>query len=291
MSLLAEFRTRFDELTAPPTPAIAVEIAPGRVAAARLESGNVRAASKPLAAAAVAASAVKPNLDDSKAIATQLRLLLESLGGLGTELTLLVPDLTARVSVLDFDILPARADELQALAQFRLRKSLPFADEQTVLSCQRLSPTRLLVAFAERARLDEYEDCLDAAGAHAALVLPSGLACLAALPALHHGALLLRAERGCLTSAFCWNGQVEFFRALELATPATFEDAFPSVAFFRDRVESAGSPADSTWRIVASGLHAELESRLAQEAPWAALQRAESSDNLAVTGAVRGRFL
>src|SRR6185437_12611325 len=174
------------------------------------------------------------------------------------------------VSVLDFDTLPARADELQALAQFRLRKSLPFADEQTVLSCQRLSPTRLLVAFADRARLDEYEDCLDAAGAHATLVLPSGLACLAALPALHHGALLLRAEYGCLTSAFCWNGQVEFFR---------------------DRIESAGSPADSTWRIVASGLHSELESRLAQEAPWAALQRAESLDNLAVTGAVRGRFL
>jgi len=291
--LLAELRARFDELTAPPTPALAVEIASGRAAAARMDSGQVRAASRPLPASAVTASAVKANLNDAHAVALQLRALLESMGGLGAEVTLLVPDLTARVSVLDFDLLPGRADELRALAHFRLRKSLPFADEQMVLSCQRLSPTRLLVAFADRARLAEYEDCLEAAGARAAIVLPSGLACLAALPALHHGALLLRAEPGCLTSAFAWNGQPEFFRALELGAAATFDDAFPSVAFFRDRVENAPlgpATADTPWRLVTSGLAPELETRLADETPWATLQRAESTENLAVTGAVRGRF-
>lgn len=293
---LSRLAARFDALTAPPTPAVAVEFAAGRVVAGSTAAGGApRIAVRMLPEGAIAPSAVRPNLADPAAVVGPLRALLESVGAVDAAVALLVPDLTARVSVLDFDVLPARREELEPLARFRLRKSLPFAEEQAVISCQVLSPTRLLVAIADRARLDEYEDCLEAAGARAATVLPSGLAALAAQPVLNHGALLIRAARGSLTTAFCWHERVEFFRAIEIQdhgaeAEASFEDVFPSVAFFRDRVESGGAGEPGPWVLYAAGARPELEARLREEIPWAELRPAETPDELAVAGALRGRF-
>jgi len=305
-AVLDRLRARFDELTAPPTAAVAVELAAGRVVAARLGgSGDLRAGLRRLPAEAVVPSAVRANLGDPEAVAAALRALLAELEAQGMAVTLLLPDLTARLSVLEFEALPSRREEVESLARFRLRKSLPFAEEQAAVSCQVISPTRLLVALADRVRLDEYENCLEAAGARAATVLPSGLACLAAQPLLDHGALLLRSEPGCLTTAFCWQGRVEFFRAVEVMGQASFEDVFPSVAFFRDRIEQAepvGAATESTWLLYAAGLSPELMTRLQDEAPWASLRTAELAASpvggevaapaqlLAVAGALRGRF-
>jgi hypothetical protein len=299
----ARLLAKLDELTAPPAAELAVEIAPGRVVAARREGDSLRIEVAALPAEAVQPSAVKPNLRDADAIAAQARAALAKVGSTGGEAALLVPDLTARLSVLEFDALPAKREELAPLARFRLRKSLPFGEEQTVISCQTLSPTRLLVAFGDRARLDEYEDCLEAAGLQAATVLPSGLAALAADPALDHGALLLRAEPGCLTSAFCWQGRIEFYRALEVSTPdgmPSFEDVFPSVAYFRDRVEQTPETAGGGWLLYAAGLPTALQARLQEEAPWATVRAAQlpaakamgvpAAHVLAAAGALQGRF-
>lgn len=306
-------RARFEALTAPPTPAVAVEIAAGHVAVGRLRAAGsghlhgLRAGARSLAPGAVVASAVRTNLTDAAAVADPLRVLLEELGADDAQVTLLVPDLTARLALLTFEQLPAKSEELESLARFRLRKSLPFAEEQAVISCQPLTATRLLVAFADRARMDEYEDCLEQAGARAAAVLPAGLACLGAHPVLDDGALLLRADSGCLTSAFCRHGRIEFFRALEIGVAPVFEDAFPSVAYFRDALETGAEAAPATPVLFTSGLPAELTARLAQESPWATWQAAEiqasgldtvggddggsSADALlAVAGALRGRF-
>jgi hypothetical protein len=245
---------------------------------------------RPLAAGVVTASAVHPNVADAGALAAALRGVLETLSvAADTEVTLLLPDLTARLAVLDFDTLPARRDELEPLARFRLRKSLPFAEEQAVIRCQPLGATRMLAVFADRARINEYEDALEAAGAHAATVVPAGLAALAAEAALDEGALLLRADSGCLTSAFCRAGGIEFFRALETGGAAALEDVFPSVAFYRDRCEAAGGSVEGAV-LYAAGLEAPLLARLREEAPWATLRPAEEPATLAVAGALRGKL-
>jgi hypothetical protein len=277
---------RFDDFVAPPTPAVAVEFAAGHLAVGR-QGGSIQVRALP--AGAVVASAVRVNLSDPAGLAAQLRSLLEAAGGADAAVTLLLPDLTARMSVLDFDVLPTHRQEIDALARFRLRKSLPFADEQAVISSQVLSPTRLLVTVADRARVNEYENCLEAAGARAVTVIPSGLACLAAQPVLDHGALLIRAESACLTTAFCLHGKVEFFRAIELSAPASFEDVFPSVAFFRDRAGHDHGGADDAPLLLA-GANADLESRLREEIPWAQVRVQPAAGELAVAGALRGRF-
>jgi len=287
-TFLDQLAARFDAWTAAPTPAVAVEFAAGRLVAGRSGAGAPRA--HLLDPGAVVPSAVRANLADPEALHRPLRSLLEAVGGLEEAVSLLVPDLTARVSVLDFDALPTRRDELEPLARFRLRKSLPFAEDQAVISCQVLSPRRLLVAVADRARLDEYENCLETAGGRAATVLPSGLACLAGSPALNHGALLIRAEQGSLTTSFCWQERVEFYRAIELEAPVSFDDIFPSVAFFRDRVEASSGFAPGDARLFSAGLDPDMEARLREEVPWATLQSADAAGLLAVTGALRGRF-
>lgn len=281
--LWARLKARLEDLVAAPTPPAAVEFASGRIAAGRL-GGTIQA--RALRPQTITPSAIHANLADAAALAEQLRPLLEAAGALGADVSLLVPDLTARVSVLDFDVLPTRREEIDALARFRLRKSLPFADEQAVISSQMLSPTRLLVTVADRVRLDEYENCLEAAGARAALVLPSGLTCLAAQPALDHGALLIRAEPDCLTTAFCQQGRVEFYRAIELSAPASFEDVFPSVAFFRDRVGDGGDAR----LLLTAGASAELQARLREEVPWAQVRPISVPEEMAIAGALRGRF-
>jgi len=296
--LLHNLRARFEAFTAAPPPPVAVEIAAGRVAAGRVTLAGtgrlegLRTAVRPLAAGVVTASAVHPNVADGAALTAALRGLLETLGvAADTEVTLLLPDLTARLAVLDFDTLPARRDELEPLARFRLRKSLPFAEEQAVISCQALGGNRMLAVFADRARVDEYENALEAAGAHAATVLPSGLAALGAHAALDDGALLLRADSGCLTSAFCRAGRVEFFRALETGAAAGFDDIFPSVAFYRDRAEADGGSVEGAV-LFTSGLDASAGARLREEAPWATQRPApaEEAATLAVTGALRGKL-
>ncbi|MGH9488768.1 MAG: hypothetical protein ACRD04_14430 [Terriglobales bacterium] len=307
MAVLQQLRARFEAFTAAPTPVLAVEIAAGHVAAGRRQgSGSgklegVRVGARALAPGLVRASAAQANLADAAAIAAELRPLLGALEGAGGEVTLLLPDLTARLAVLSFDALPAKTAELEPLARFRLRKSLPFAETQAVMSCQPLSGTKLLVAFADRARVDEYENCLEAAGAHAATVLPSGLACLAAHAALEDASLLLRADSGCLTSAFCRQGRVEFFRALEIGAAVDFDAVFPSVAYFRDDWEACGHAGEPL--LFTAGLSEGLRQQLAEEAPWARLREAEaavavlpdsvqeSGALLAVAGALRGRFV
>lgn len=280
---------RWEAWTAPATPALAVEISAAGVRAARRAGPGApeRVLHRPLPAAAVVPSAVRVNINDSDAVTAALRALLAAAGWSGHALTLLVPDLAARVSVLDFDALPSRREELVPLARFRLRKSLPFPDEFAAISCQVLGSQRLLVAVADRRRLDEYETCLEAAGAAAALVLPSSLTCLAALPAFDHAALLLRREGQALTTAFCWQERLDFFRVLELTAEPTLDDLFPSIAFFRDRTE-AGHELRPL--LLGAGLDPALESQLQSEVPWADWRRLEQPADLAVLGALRGRF-
>lgn len=267
-----------------PPPQVAVEMAASHLIVARgdLPSGQVlQIASKALPPGWLTPSLTHPNLAEPEAIAEMLRGLLEQVGGVGQETILLAPDLTARVALLEFEQIPAKPAELDTLVRFRLRKTLPFDADQAALSCQvlgRAPEQKVLVTVAERARLDEYEQCLDAAGAHAGLLMPSSLAAMAASPALEHDCLLLRAVHGCLITAFAWNGVLQLYRVLETdAAGPGYDDIFPSVAFFRDFRESHAEEADTSAaetnlpRIITAGLSDAVMEQLRAETAWAAI--------------------
>lgn len=265
-----------------PPPQIAVEFAASHLVVARgdVQSGQVlQLAAKALPQGLITPSLTHPNLAEPEAIASLLRGLLEQTGGSGQEVILLAPDLTARVALLEFEQVPAKPAELDALVRFRLRKTLPFDADHAALSCQvlgRAPEQKILVTVAERARLDEYEQCLEAAGAQAGIVRPASLAAMTASPALAHDCLLLRAVDGCLTTAFAWDGVLQLYRVLETGDAGpSYDDIFPSLAFFRDfreaHVEEVnGDPAEADRpRVITAGISEEVIEQLRAETAWA----------------------
>ena len=60
--------------------------------------------------------------------------MLEAIGAQGRELIAIVPDAACRIALLDFDTLPERKEEANAMVRFRLKKALPFDAEKAAIS-------------------------------------------------------------------------------------------------------------------------------------------------------------
>ena len=94
--------------------------------------------------------------------------------------------------LLDFDTLPDKPQEADAVVRFRLKKSLPFDVDQSSVSFDRQGtsdPVRVIAAVTPRAVLEEYESLVREAGYNPGSVLPSMLAALGAVDAFspNHG--------------------------------------------------------------------------------------------------------
>ncbi len=125
-------------------PRLAVEIRWGGVVAARAEAeasatGLVAAVSR----AELGPEAIEPGLKPGNfrtraAVVAAVRKTLEAVHekGTGREVTLVVPDAAVRVSLLDFDTLPAKAAEALPVVRFRLKKLLPFDADEAQVSYQ-----------------------------------------------------------------------------------------------------------------------------------------------------------
>jgi len=172
MSLLASW------LASPP-PDAALEIAPARVSAASTTSrgGVLRLhayASEALPADAVRGALAAPNIIDRQAAAAGVRSVLDRLGARPARVALVIPDVAARVSVIRFEQLPQRRDDLDQLVRWQVRKSTPFPIEEACVSYTpgRRGPdgSEFVVVVARRDVVREYEDVCADAGVHAGLV-------------------------------------------------------------------------------------------------------------------------
>ncbi|MHB8734563.1 MAG: hypothetical protein ACYC6M_04600 [Terriglobales bacterium] len=275
-----------------PAPDVAIEISATAVLALGGGRQRARAASRrELPTGVLEPSAVAPNARDPERLVAALQQVLTGVGGVGREVVLLVPDATARVSLLDFEQLPADPDELRQLVRFRMRKILPFDVEHAALDCQVVTGTevsQVLVTVADRARLDEYENALEAAGARAAVVLPAGLGALEGTPPGH---LLLKGDARTLTAAFAPEGRLVFYRVVEGAHGALcYADLHPSLVLFRDWWETMRGTS-ATARVTVSGLEPELMFEAGAENPWAEVAWAAPDATATGTPAETSRFL
>jgi len=176
MSLLASW------LASPP-PDAAVEIAPERVSAAALVARGSRGsglavrsyAVEPLPPGAVAASLASHNIVDHQAVTAAVRAVLGRLDTRVARVALIIPDLAAKVSLLHFDQVPARRDDLDHLVRWQVRKSAPFSIDE---ACVSYTPGargadgsgEFVVVLARRDIVEEYERVCADAGAYAGLV-------------------------------------------------------------------------------------------------------------------------
>ena len=236
-------------------PQAAVELAPeGALAAA------IPAAGQPpvYAFAALPAGALTPgiadvNLHQPDVVTEALRTVLEQVSPRNRYVTLVIPDTSARVFVLDFDTLPAKAVEAISVLRFRLRKMVPFDVEHAAVSYQVLAHhgeaeqaggiVKVLATVMPGPILAEYEGAVRAAGYEPGAVLPSSLAALAALDS-PHPVLAANLSGLALTTAITSGDDLLLYRTVELPEDpaARVAEVQRSVAvaaaYFEDKLSS-----------------------------------------------------
>lgn len=161
-------------------PSAAIEIDARRVTAvavaghgsSRVLSGH---ASEPLPAGAVEPALNAPNVHDAAALSRAIRATLEQLSPRPRRVALVLPDTVAKVSILRFDKIPPKAQDLEQLIRWQIRKAAPFKIEDAQLSwfpgiALADLGREFVVTAARRDIIESYERACEAAGAHAGIV-------------------------------------------------------------------------------------------------------------------------
>jgi type IV pilus assembly protein PilM len=234
-------------LHAMPHPSLVVEIAEQHVAAARWgkRRGHLEGiAVEPLPLGAVMPSTVETNIPQPDAVRAALRRVFTRMPDRGAPIALLVPDLVVRVFILPFDSLPRKTEDALPLLRWRLKKSVPFDVDETVVSWTRQTghggSLEIVTAVARQQILREYEQIVESLGAQAGVVLGSTLATLPLLE--ERGAtLLVRLCGRMLTTVITHGANLCVYRSTEMAAAAkllepqaVLDEVFPAIAYYQD---------------------------------------------------------
>jgi len=184
-----------------------------------------QAAQVSLAEGAIAPSLHAGNVVDRVAVVAALRKALgevkSTARNAGRDVTLIVPDSSVRVLLLDFDTLPPKAEEALPVIRFRLAKMLPFDAERASVSYQAMGThdrvLQVLVVAMPCDVLSEYESVVREAGFEPGAVMPSTLAVLAALhDADNEASLLVNVSEQTATTAIVRKGELLLYRTLDM---------------------------------------------------------------------------
>jgi Tfp pilus assembly PilM family ATPase len=261
-----------------PPPAVAVEMAATHIAGAALDWRGRRPvvaahASEPLAPGALVPSLTAANVIDRAAVAAALGRVLGQLGR-PRRIGLVVPDLVAKVSIVRFEQVPPRAQDLDRLVRWQVRKSAPFAVEDAqvgwVAGQRAADGAEFIVSVARREAVEEYEGLAAGAGAHAGLVDLSSFGVINAVlarrpaPATAGDWLLVHVAPGYATLAILRGPHLVFFRNRAADSEGTLGDLVHQTAmYYQDRLKGTGFA-----RVLLAGGHGSdlrrgLEERLA----------------------------
>jgi type IV pilus assembly protein PilM len=173
-------KSRFASWFTSSPPTVGVEIGARRVTAVSLgEHGGkpivAAHATETLPAGLVMPALNQPNIADRAAVAAALGRVLSQIGGRPGRVALVVPDGAAKVSLVKFDKVPAKAEDLGQLIRWQVKKSVPFPLEQAQVTWTRgatdtAGGVEFVVAIARRDIIEEYEAVCQAANAQAGLV-------------------------------------------------------------------------------------------------------------------------
>jgi type IV pilus assembly protein PilM len=234
-------------LDAIPHPLIACEIAPRYVAAARWTRtgpGLDGFAVEPIRPGAILPAAAESNVIESGEVREAVGRVFSRLRAKGEEIALLVPDPVIRIFVLHFDEFPRSPEEAIPMLRWRLKKSVPFEAEETLISYMRQPPREegvdIVTGLARLRIVREYEALVESVGMSPGVVLSSTLA---ALPLLSDGrpALLARVAGTTLTTAIVRQGVLCGYRCITLPVDVSaltaqelLDEIYPLAAYYQD---------------------------------------------------------
>src|SRR5271169_3463672 len=217
-------------------PRVACEVSAERVVAARAPAGaQILEAvnAQPLPAGAVTPGLQQANVTSREALVAALRDSLAAVAGRSRDITLVIPDASTRILLLDFDTLPEKPQDADSVVRFRLKKSLPF-DRQAAEN-----GVRVVAAVTPKSVLEEYESVVRDAGYNPGAVLPSMIAALGVVDG-SRPTMVIKVEPGTTTFAVVDQNQLLLYRALENGGTAVtgdslVDDVNTSLVYFEDR--------------------------------------------------------
>jgi type IV pilus assembly protein PilM len=179
------FLEKLKGLLQDPPPAMAFEISEGGIAAARI-GAHADLGFQPLKSGTLTVSPLKENVNDADDFAQAVRSLAAQPARKRRDVALILPDFSARISVLDFDSFPSDAKEQASLIRFRLKRSVPFDVDSAALSYhpqsaghKKIDVVAVMVPWEIVAR---YEAPFRSLGMNPGLVTTSSLAALELAP-------------------------------------------------------------------------------------------------------------
>jgi type IV pilus assembly protein PilM len=233
-------------LDAIPHPPVAMEIAQDRVAVARwTRTGSLDSfAVELLPPGALVPSAVEANLVNPAAAFTAISKSCERVRTRDEDVALILPDPVIRVFVQHFEEFPRSEEEAIPMLRWKLKKSVPFEADETVISYMRQPPREagvdIVTALARLRIVREYEALAEKAGLHPGVVLSSSLAAVSLLED-EKATLLARVSGSALTTAIVRYGVLCGYRCTDLPSRGTsltpqmlLEEIFPVAAYYQD---------------------------------------------------------
>src|SRR5690348_4483154 len=225
---------------------VACEVSADAVVAARAnQHGQLEAyTARELPHGAVLPGLTEANVQRGDWLRDTIKAVLDEVTGRTRDVVTILPDAAVRVALMDFETLPEKREEAEAVVRFRLKKSLPFDVEKARVSYQMQAGSggkdlKVIAAVGLASVLDEYEAAFRDSGYAPGVVLPSMLAALGAVDAARP-TLVVKVDPFTTSIAILERQQLLLFRTLENARGLSItgeqlaEDVYPSVVFFQD---------------------------------------------------------
>lgn len=246
------------------TPTAALEIGAERVSAATIEWRGRQPviaahAAEPLPPGVVVPALTAANVHDRATVGAAITRVLDRVGR-PRRLGLVIPDATAKVSLIRFERVPQRTQDLDQLVRWQVRKAAPFPIEEAQVSYVAglggSDGQEFVVSLARRDVVEEYEHLCADAGAHAGIVDIATFnvinAVLAGSVAPSGDWLLVNVAADSASIAILRGPHVMFFRNRTAEADGTLADLVHQTAmYYEDRLKGGGFA-----RVIISGLAA-----------------------------------
>jgi type IV pilus assembly protein PilM len=206
-------------------------------------------ASEALPAGALEPALNGPNVHDAAALSAAIRAALDTLSPRPHRVALVLPDTVAKVSLLRFEKVPPRTQDLDQLVRWQIRKAVPFKiEEAQVAWVPGIVPPEggreFVVTAARRDIIESYERACEAAGAQAGIVdlaTPNLVNAVVAASALAGDWLLVHVAADYATLAVVRGTDLIFFRNRAADSDEDLEAlAHQTAMYHEDRLGGGG---------------------------------------------------
>ncbi len=225
---------------------LACELSAERVVAARAQDDTTvdTTSVRRLSPGDLTPSLTAANLVNRDAVRLAAQDVLAAVASRGRDVITVLPDAACRVTLLDFDTLPEKREDAEAVVRFRLKKSLPFDVERARVSYE-VQPANgdknisVVAAVALAAVVEEYESLIRECGFSPGVVVPSMLAALGQVDG-SVPTLVIKLDAGTSSIAIVGKDRLLLLRTLDnpegtrVLGAQLAEEVYPSLVFFQD---------------------------------------------------------